>query len=94
MRGRYLEVGDHVGEGGRPAEGEHHALAAPGQDHLGVQALLPEQLELVQRRVKQAARLWQVQLRVLDLQTVLSVLDCALWGRHCQASPCWSYRLV
>ena len=40
----HLQVGHGVAEAGGPAKGADDAGAAPGHEHLGVAALVPEQL--------------------------------------------------
>lgn len=65
----YLEICNHVCQGGGASEGQHNALAVPSKQHFGVQALLPEQFVLVQWRVEQAAALLDRQVGVLNLHT-------------------------
>ena len=62
-----LQISHDIGHGGGASEGHHHTISAPGQDELGVQALLPEQLVVLQGRVEQRAPLLQVELAVAHL---------------------------
>lgn len=65
--GTDLDVGLDIGQGSCPPEGQNDVLPVPGQQAFGVQALLPEQLVLVQGRLEQAASLLDRVLAALNL---------------------------
>ena len=76
--GTNLDIGLDVRQGGCPPEGQDDVLPVPGHQALGVQALFPEQLILVQCRLEQAASLRDRVLAALNLQRTVSRAERAL----------------